>query len=93
MTWKQLVLHPGRDYYAARAILTSVGCSRGRLAVLGSKSGGVHGTPRIRSWRQLPDGSLAAAADLPHEAAQALLKLRGEVAALRDRIERLATAA
>jgi hypothetical protein len=60
VTWKQLTLHPGRDYYAARAILTSVGCSRGRLAVLGAKSGGVHGTPRIRTWTQRPDGSLAA---------------------------------
>ncbi len=58
--WRTLALHPGDDYYAARAILTSVGCSRGRLAVLGAKSGGAHGNPRTATWRERRDGSLAA---------------------------------
>ena len=58
--WQTLSLDPGDDYYAARAILTSVGCSHGRLAVLGAKSGGAHGNPRTATWRQQPDGSLAA---------------------------------
>jgi hypothetical protein len=53
-------LRPGRDFYTSREILGSVACSRGRLAVLGAKSGGAHGMPRTASWRQLPDGSLAA---------------------------------
>jgi hypothetical protein len=59
-TWRTLRLHPGSDYYAAREILSSVACSRGRLAMVGAKSGGVHGTARTATWRQRPDGSLAA---------------------------------
>lgn len=58
--WRSLRLDPGGDYYAARAVLRSVGCSRGRIAVIGAKSGGAHGNPRTESWRQRPDGSLVA---------------------------------
>ena len=58
--WRPMVLHPGRDYYAPQAILGSVGCSDGRLAVLGAKSGGAHGMPRTATWRERRDGSLAA---------------------------------
>lgn len=58
--WRPVRLHPGHDYYAARAILFSVGCSSGRLAVLGAKSGGAHGNPRTATWRERHDGSLAA---------------------------------
>jgi hypothetical protein len=58
--WRTLALHPGGNYYAARAILTSVGCSHGRLAVLGAKSGGAHGLPRTATWHQREDGSLVA---------------------------------
>ena len=58
--WHPVPLHPGRDYYAARAILFSVGCASGRLALLGAKSGGAHGNPRTATWRERPDGSLAA---------------------------------
>ena len=58
--WGTVPLDPGDDYYAARAILGSVGCAHGRLAALGSKSGGAHGNPRTASWRELSDGSLAA---------------------------------
>lgn len=59
-TWRTLTLHPGSDFYTAREILTSVACSHGRLALLGAKSGGAHGMPRTATWRQRPDGSLAA---------------------------------
>ena len=58
--WSGLGLHPGNDYYAAHAILTSVGCSHDRLAALGAKPGGAHGLPRTATWRQRGDGSLAA---------------------------------
>jgi hypothetical protein len=57
--WTRTHLDPRGDYYAARAILTSVGCSRGRLAALGSKSGGAHGIPRYATWQERADGSLA----------------------------------
>jgi hypothetical protein len=58
--WRTLTLHPGADYYAAREILSSVACSRGRLALLGAEPGGAHAMPRTATWRQLSDGSLAA---------------------------------
>jgi hypothetical protein len=58
--WQAVRLDPDGDYYAARAILGSVGCSRGRVAVLGAKSGGAHGMPRTATWRQRDDGSLVA---------------------------------
>jgi hypothetical protein len=58
--WRDVPLHPGDDFYAARAILFSVGCAGGRLAALGAKSGGAHGNPRTATWRQRPDGSMAA---------------------------------
>ena len=57
-TWRPMTLHPGRDYYAERAILGSVGCHGNRLAVLGAMAGGAHGMPRTATWRQRPDGSL-----------------------------------
>jgi hypothetical protein len=58
--WEAIPLHPGNDFYTAREILGSVACSRGRIALLGAKSGGAHGMPRTATWRQRPDGSLAA---------------------------------
>jgi hypothetical protein len=58
--WRAVRLDAGGDYYAARAILGSVGCSRGRIAVLGAKSGGAHGMPRTATWRQRGDRSLVA---------------------------------
>jgi hypothetical protein len=58
--WRTLPLNPEGDFYAARAVLTSVGCADGRLAVLGAKPGGAHGNPRTATWRQLPDGTMAA---------------------------------
>jgi hypothetical protein len=59
-TWRPARLRPGRDYYTSREILGSVACSRGRLALLGAKSGGAHGMPRTATWRQEADGSLTA---------------------------------
>jgi hypothetical protein len=58
--WQNIPLRPGRDFYTAREILGSVACSRGRLAAIGTKSGGAHGMPRTASWRERADGSLAA---------------------------------
>jgi hypothetical protein len=58
--WRPASLDPAGGYYAARAILASVACSRGRLAVVGAKSGGAHGMPRTQSWFQRADGSFTA---------------------------------
>jgi hypothetical protein len=59
-TWGTVRLDPHHDYYAAHEILSTVACSRGRLAMLGAKPGGAHGSARTANWRQRPDGSLAA---------------------------------
>jgi hypothetical protein len=63
-SWTPLRLQPLNDsyvdsYYGKRAILYAVGCYQGRVAVIGAKAGGAHGNPRVNTWRQLPDGSLA----------------------------------
>jgi hypothetical protein len=52
-----MVLAP-RAYYARRAILSSVACRDGRVAAVGSRSGGAHGNPRVTSWYQRADGAL-----------------------------------
>lgn len=57
-TWSSITLRP-TSYYGIRNILYAVGCYAGRIAVIGAKVGGAHGNPRVRTWRQLPDGSLA----------------------------------
>jgi hypothetical protein len=44
--------------YGEENVLTAAGCRDGRLAAVGGKSGGVHGNPRISTWRQVADGSL-----------------------------------
>ncbi|WP_036372529.1 hypothetical protein [Micromonospora sp. ATCC 39149] len=55
--WSPLRLTP-RSAYGAENVLTAVGCRDGRLAAVGAKSGGVHGNPRVSTWRQLADGSV-----------------------------------
>ncbi|RKR87080.1 hypothetical protein BDK92_1352 [Micromonospora pisi] len=55
--WSAVRLVPS-SYYGERAILYAVGCRHGRIAVIGAKAGGAHGNPRVRTWRQLPDGAL-----------------------------------
>jgi hypothetical protein len=58
--WRRVALDPRGDFYAASAVLSSVGCHAGRLAVLGAKRGGAHANPRVQTWRQRADGSLEA---------------------------------
>jgi hypothetical protein len=56
-SWTSVRLTP-TSYYGERAILYAVGCHAGKVAAIGAKAGGAHGNPRVRTWRQLPDGSL-----------------------------------
>lgn len=37
-------------YWGRRAILNSAACSRGRIAVVGARSGGAHGNPRVTTF-------------------------------------------
>ncbi|SBT44462.1 hypothetical protein [Micromonospora auratinigra] len=56
-TWTALRAVP-RSTYGPENVLTAAGCRDGRLAAVGGKTGGVHGNPRISTWRQVADGSL-----------------------------------
>jgi hypothetical protein len=58
--WQRVRLDPGSDVFAVRDLLGSVGCSRGRIAVVGARAGGPRGTLRTTTWRQRADGSLVA---------------------------------
>jgi hypothetical protein len=56
--WTSVRMVP-RSYYGFLNILYAVGCHADRVAVVGAKAGGAHGNPRVRTWHQQPDGSLA----------------------------------
>lgn len=62
-TWRGVTLAPlPGSYYGPRSVLYAVACAGDRIAAIGARSGGVHGNPRISTWYQRPDGSLAEAA-------------------------------
>jgi hypothetical protein len=48
-TWTSVPVAAG-TYWGRRAILSSVACSRDRIAVVGARSGGAHGNPRVTSF-------------------------------------------
>lgn len=54
-TWTSLGLAPV-GYWAQRAVLSSVACRDGRVAMVGAKSGGAHGNPRVTTWYERSDG-------------------------------------
>ncbi|NYE36156.1 hypothetical protein F4692_001260 [Nocardioides cavernae] len=49
-TWESVPVD-ARTYWGRRAILGSIACSRGRIAVVGARSGGAHGNPRVTTFR------------------------------------------
>jgi hypothetical protein len=59
-TWRSLTFAPlAGSYYGPQQVISSVGCSNGRIAMVGAKPGGAHGNPRVSTWRQRADGVLA----------------------------------
>lgn len=61
-TWRSLAFAPlPGSYYGPRNVLYSVACANGRLAAIGSRSGGAHGNPRVSTWYQRGAGVLAEA--------------------------------
>ncbi len=50
-TWTSVPVK-ATTYWGKRAIMSSVACSRDRVAMLGARSGGAHGNPRVTSFRQ-----------------------------------------
>ncbi|GAA5114047.1 hypothetical protein GCM10023339_19160 [Alloalcanivorax gelatiniphagus] len=55
-TWEAVPVE-ARTYWGRRAILNSIACSRERIAVVGARSGGAHGNPRVTTFR-LDGGTL-----------------------------------
>lgn len=49
VTWTSVPVD-ARTYWGRRAILGSVACSRDRIAVVGARSGGAHGNPRVTTF-------------------------------------------
>ncbi len=48
-TWTSVPVD-ARTYWGRRAVINSVACSRDRVAMLGARSGGAHGNPRVTSF-------------------------------------------
>ncbi|AGZ38981.1 WD40/YVTN/BNR-like repeat-containing protein [Actinoplanes friuliensis] len=61
-TWRSLRPAPlPGSYYGPRNLLYAVACANGRIAALGSSPGGAHGNPRVSTWYQRDDATLAEA--------------------------------
>ncbi|MDR7252803.1 hypothetical protein J2X46_001788 [Nocardioides sp. BE266] len=56
-TWRSVEVGT-TTYWGRRAILNSVACSRDRVAVVGARSGGAHGNPRVTTFREDGGGGL-----------------------------------
>lgn len=56
VTWTSLELDP-QGYWAERAVFSSVACRDGEIAMVGAKSGGAHGNPRVTTWYRRDDGT------------------------------------
>lgn len=58
-TWTAVPFHPlPTSYYGPHQVILSVACSAGRVAMIGAVPGGVHGNPRVSTWR-LDGGAMA----------------------------------
>ncbi len=55
VSWRPVALEPV-SFYGGRSVLSAVACSGRSLVLLGAKSGGVHGNPRVSSWVGPPAG-------------------------------------
>jgi len=57
VTWQSIPVR-GESFYGVQNILYAVACRAGALAAIGAKSGGVHGNPRVSTWRLDATGTL-----------------------------------
>jgi hypothetical protein len=53
--WTSLRFKP-RWFWAHRNVISAVACRDGRVAMVGGKSGGAHGNPRVSTWYPRGDG-------------------------------------
>ena len=56
--WTPLTFAP-TTFWGAQDVLYAVGCRDGRIALIGAKSGGAHGNPRVSTWYAREDGVFA----------------------------------
>jgi hypothetical protein len=52
---------PATSLYGPQNVISSVGCAGDRAVMIGARSGGAHGNPRVSTWYHRPDGDLAEA--------------------------------
>ncbi len=51
-TWTAVPFRPlSTSYYGPHQVIMSVACAGGRVAMIGAVPGGVHGNPRVSTWR------------------------------------------
>lgn len=53
-TWRLLNLD-AKSFYGKQSVIYAAGCKDGQLAMIGAKSGGAHGNPRVNEWYQRGD--------------------------------------
>lgn len=53
-TWRLLNLE-AMSFYGKQSIMYAAGCKDGQLAMIGAKTGGAHGNPRVNEWYQRGD--------------------------------------
>lgn len=56
VSWTTLPLAPV-NFWAKLNVLFSIACRDGEVALIGAKSGGAHGIPRVSTWYRGADGS------------------------------------
>jgi hypothetical protein len=60
--WRSLVFQAlPTSLYGPQNVIFSVGCAGDRVVMIGARSGGAHGNPRVSTWYQRPDGVLTEA--------------------------------
>ncbi|MGL5808478.1 MAG: hypothetical protein ACRCYQ_00855 [Nocardioides sp.] len=47
----------GENFWARLSTIYSIGCRDGQVAMMGAKSGGAHGNPRVSTWYARSDGT------------------------------------
>jgi len=59
-SWTAVTFRPlPTSYYGPHQVILGIGCAGGRVAMIGAVPGGVHGNPRVSTWRRLEDGVMA----------------------------------
>jgi hypothetical protein len=59
-SWQDVTFTPlPGSYYGPQDVISSVGCTGTTVAMVGAKPGGAHGIPRVSTWQERSDGTMA----------------------------------